>query len=74
MTPETTTLSRRYADFLLAEGRSERTIENYLYALKGFSRFLGERPLTMATADDIVAYQVNIAARGLSDSSGRVAT
>ena len=74
MTSEITTLSRRYADFLLAEGRSKRTIDNYLYALKGFSRFLGERPLAMATADDIIAYQVHIAVRGFSDSSGRVAT
>lgn len=74
MTSETITLSRRYADFLLAEGRSERTIENYLYALKGFSRFLGERPLVAATAEDIIAYQVHIAAKGFSDSSGRVAT
>ena len=33
MTSEITTLSRRYADFLLAEGRSKRTIVNYQYAL-----------------------------------------
>jgi site-specific recombinase XerD len=45
-----------------------------LYSLKGFSRFLGERPLTQASADDIVAYQVDVAARGLSDSAVRVAT
>ena len=74
MTHETTTLSRRYADYLLAEGRSERTIENYLYVLDGFSRFLGERTITEATAEDILAYQVDVAARGLSDSSVRVAT
>jgi site-specific recombinase XerD len=74
MTNETTTLSRRYADYLLAEGRSERTIENYLYVLDGFSRFLGERAITEATAEDILAYQVHVAARGLSDSSVRVAT
>jgi site-specific recombinase XerD len=59
---------------LRANGCSERTIDNYLYALKGFIRFLGERPLTSASADDIVAYQVQIAARGRSDSSVRVAT
>lgn len=74
MTHETTTLSRRYADYLLAEGRSERTIDNYLYALDGFSRFLGDRSVAQATADDILAYQVDVAARGLSDSSARVAT
>ena len=74
MTSEITELSRSYADYLFAEGRSRRTIDNYLYALKGFSRFLGERPLTVATSDDIIAYQANIAARGFSDSSGRVAT
>ena len=74
MTSEITTLSRRYADFLLAEGRSERTIENYQYALKGFSRFLGGRPLVEATAADIISYQVHVAAQGFSDSSVRVAT
>ena len=74
MTQEITTLCRRYADYLLAEGRSERTITNYLYSLKGFSRFLGERRLEEATADDIIAYQVDVATRGLSDSVVRVAT
>lgn len=74
MTPDATVLSRQYADLLRANGCSERTIDNYLYALKGFTRFLGERPLTSASADDIVAYQVQIAATGRSDSSVRVAT
>jgi len=74
MTPEATILSRRYADVLRANGCSERTIDNYLYSLKGFSRFLGERALTEASAEDIVAYQVDVAARGLSDSAVRVAT
>jgi integrase/recombinase XerD len=74
MTPDGTILSRQYADLLRANGCSERTIDNYLYALKGFTRFLGERPLTSASADDIVAYQVQIAAGGRSDSSVRVAT
>jgi len=74
MTPEATTLCRHYADILRAAGRSERTIDNYLYALKGFTRFLHERPLDQATASDIVAYQVEIAARGRSDSCVRVAT
>jgi len=74
MTPDATMLSRRYADLLRANGCSDRTIDNYLYALKGFTRFLGERPLSETTADDIIAYQVDVAARGLSDSSVRVAT
>jgi site-specific recombinase XerD len=74
MTPEATILSREYADLLRANSCSERTIDNYLYALKGFTHFLGERPLTSASADDIVAYQVAIAAGGKSDSSVRVAT
>jgi site-specific recombinase XerD len=74
MTPDATSLSRQYTDLLRANGCSERTIDNYLYALNGFTRFLGERPLTSASADDIVAYQVDVAARGLSDSSVRVAT
>lgn len=74
MALELTTLSRRYADFLFAEGRSERTIENYLYALKGFQRFLGGRSLLEASAADIIDYQVHIAVSGFSDSSVRVAT
>jgi site-specific recombinase XerD len=74
MTPDATMLSRRYADLLRANGCSDRTIDNYLYALKGFTRFLGERSLSATTADDIIAYQVDVAARGLSDSSVRVAT
>ena len=55
MTPDATMLSRRYADLLRANGCSDRTIENYLYALKGFTRFLGERRLSESTADDIIA-------------------
>ena len=74
MTLDATMLSRRYADLLRANGCSDRTIDNYLYALKGFTRFLGERSLSETTADDIIAYQVDVAARGLSDSSVRVAT
>lgn len=74
MTPDATILSRQYTDLLRANGCSERTIDNYLYALKGFTRFLGERPLTSAATEDIVAYQVEIAACGKSDSSVRVAT
>jgi site-specific recombinase XerD len=74
MTPDATILSRQYADLLRANGCSERTIDNYLYSLNGFVKFLGERPLTSASAEDIVAYQVGIAARGRSDSSVRVAT
>ncbi len=74
MTPDATMLSRQYGDLLRASNCSERTIENYLYALRGFTRFLGERPLSEASADDIIAYQVEIAACGKSDSSVRVAT
>jgi integrase/recombinase XerD len=74
MTPDAMNLSRQYADLLRANGCSERTIDNYLYSLNGFVKFLGERPLTGASAEDIVAYQVQIAARGKSDSSVRVAT
>ena len=63
MTPDATVLSRQYTDLLRANGCSERTIDNYVYALKGFTRFLGERPLTSASADHIVAYQLDVAAR-----------
>ncbi len=74
MTPDDTSLSRRFADLLRAGGCADRTIDNYLYSLKGFTRFLGQRSLHEATADDIIAYQVDVAARGLSDSTVRVAT
>jgi integrase/recombinase XerD len=67
-------LSRRYADILRARGNSERTIDNYLYAVKRFAQFLGERGLKNASAGDIVAYQIEIVASGRSDSSVRVAT
>src|SRR3970040_13559 len=68
--PPTVTGSRS----VRANGCSDRTIDNYPYALNGFTRFLGERPLSETTADDIIAYQVDVAARGLSDSTVRVAT
>jgi site-specific recombinase XerD len=74
MRPEDIELSRRYADNLRVRGNSERTIDNYIYALKGFAQFLGERPLLSATADDIVAHQSAIKASGRSDSCVRVAT
>jgi hypothetical protein len=47
MTPEAT-MSRRYADLLCANGCSDRTIHNYLHALKALTRFLGDRLLTQA--------------------------
>jgi len=74
MRPEDIELSRRYADILRARGNAERTIDNYLYAVKGFAEFLGETGLGSASADDIVAYQIEIAASGRSDSCVRVAT
>jgi site-specific recombinase XerD len=67
-------LSRRYADILRVRGNSERTIDNYIYAVKGFAQFLGERSLRTATADDIMAHQSAIKASGRSDSCVRVAT
>ena len=74
MTSQATEWTRRYADVLRAANRSERTIDSYLYSLKGFDRFLGERPLGEATPQEILGYQVDVAARGLSDSTIRVAT
>lgn len=74
MTPEVTTLIERYAEYLVAERRSARTITNYQYAVKGFARFLGERSIADATCADIIAYQAHVAAKGQSDSSVRVAT
>src|SRR5258708_32759771 len=74
MRPEDIELSRRYADILRVRGNAERTIDNYVYAVKGMAHFLGERGLSGATADDIIAYQVAIKASGRSDSCVRVAT
>ena len=74
MTPEVTTLIDRYAEYLRAERKSPRTIANYRCAVKGFARFLGDRCITTATCADIVAYQAQVAAKGKSDSSVRVAT
>lgn len=74
MRPEDIELSRRYADILRARGNADRTIDNYLYSLKGLAQFLGERGLESADADDILAYQIEIAASGRSDSCVRVAT
>jgi len=74
MKPEDLELSRRYADILRARGNSDRTIDNYLYSLRGFAQFLGDRGLASARADDIMAYQIEIAASGRSDSCVRVAT
>jgi len=74
MRPEDIELSRRYADILSVRGNSERTIDNYVYAVKGFAQFLGERPLSSATANDIIAHQSAIKASGRSDSCVRVAT
>jgi len=74
MRPEDIELSRRYTDILSVRGNSEGTIDNYIYAVKGFAQFLGERGLASATADDIVAHQSAIKASGRSDSCVRVAT
>ena len=74
MRPEDIELSRRYADILGARGNSKRTIDNYLYAVKGFAEFLAEKGLGSASAADIVAYQIEIVASGRSDSCVRVAT
>jgi len=54
MRPEDIELSRRYADILRVRGNAERTIDNYIYSLKDFAAFLGERPLASATAGDII--------------------
>ena len=74
MKSEDIELSRRYADLLRVRGNAERTIDNYLYSVRGFADFLGERGLARATADDIVAYQIHVVASGRSDSCVRVAT
>lgn len=74
MQSDTASLFQHYADILRANGLARRSIDNYLYSLKGFTRFLDERPLRGASADDVVAYQISIAAAGGSDSRIRVAT
>jgi site-specific recombinase XerD len=70
----TASLLRHYGDILRANGLAKRSIDNYLYSLKGFVRFLADRRLETATPEDIVAYQIQIASGGGSDSRIRVAT
>lgn len=72
--PDLETLVRRFTDTLAAAGRTERTIQNYVYALRGFGRFLQPCTIIDAVCDDIVAYQRHLGGRALSDSSVRVAT
>jgi len=72
--PDFDTLFREFGNTLAAAGRTERTIENYVYALRGFGRFLQPRTITDAVSDDIVAYQRHLGGRDLSDSAVRVAT
>lgn len=72
--PDFDALARQFTDTLAAAGRTQRTIENYVYALRGFDRFLRPRTISEAVSDDIVAYQRHLGGRDLSDSSLRVAT
>ena len=74
MRTDTASLVQHYVDILRANGLAKRSIDNYTYSLKGFVRFLEERPLESATPEDIIAYQIQIASQGGSDSSIRVAT
>jgi site-specific recombinase XerD len=68
------TLVGQFRDTLGACGRSERTADNYVYALRGFARWVEPRTLEGAVCDDILAYQRHLGSRGLSDSGVRVAT
>lgn len=72
--PDLETLSKTFADTLRAAGRTERTVDNYRYALHGFARFIAPRAVESAVSDDIVAYQRHLGSRHLGHSSVRVAT
>jgi site-specific recombinase XerD len=74
MESDTLHLCRHYGDILRAKGLAERSIVNYQYSLKGFVAFLGGRPLRSACAEDVRAYQIQLASQGRSDSTIRVAT
>ena len=39
MRPEDIELSRRYTDILRVRGNAERTIDNYIHAVRGFAQF-----------------------------------
>lgn len=67
-------LLEQLAAALAACGRTPRTIDNCRYPVGSFGRFAGERELTEATADDIMAYQLELGSRGPKDSAVRVAT
>ena len=70
MESDTTSLCQHYGNILRANGLAKRTIDNYQCSLRGFVRFLGDRPLQSATAEDVVAYQIQIASRGDVRASG----
>lgn len=53
----------KFTQYLLSEGRSERTVASYLVEVRYFLRFLGERDLSGVhdiTRKDLEAYQVSL--------------
>lgn len=59
---------------LAARGRSARTRDSYLYALRRFDRFVGEVPLDQVTPDHLVAYQRHLATQEVSWSTFNINT
>lgn len=70
--PDFESHASRLADTLAAAGRTDRTIDNYRTVLRCFARHIAPRNLEDATADDLLAYQLHLGARRLSDSAVRV--
>ncbi len=59
---------------LAARGRSPRTRDSYLGALRRFDRFVGEIPLDKVTPEQLVAYQRHLAAEEVSWSTFNINT
>lgn len=58
-------LVHRFVNAKTVQGRSKRTIHQYVDAIKRFSKFSGI-PLALATADDIRSFLGDMMARGIS--------
>lgn len=59
---------------LAARGRTSKTRDLYLGALRRFDQFVGEIPLEKVTPEQLVAYQRHLAAREVSWSSFNIHT
>ncbi len=69
--PDFDTHAQLLADTLLAAGRTDRTVDNYVTRLRCFGRFIAPRLLDDATEQDLYEFQLHLGSRRLSDSTVR---